>query len=233
MSTFKKTQVVMLPTNEASYLCKVTEESFNFHKDSLVLTYDGHMALCGKAINQQLYFLSDEEIKKGDWMLNLAMIQRDEIEIPSISDGRDVFNSKNGWFKIIASTDENLIIGTISQMQKERKRVETKIYLPQPSSSFIKKFYEKYNLKNQIKEVMVEYVKMYRDMTGEHEAMMLTGREYDKLKINPKDNTITIKSVVNSYSEKELFENMQYYMEYCQANGYVTPMKWLSDYKNF
>lgn len=30
-----------------------------------------------------------------------------------------------------------------------------------------------------------------------------------------------------------LHSNMQYYMEYCQANGYVTPMEWIEKHKHF
>lgn len=33
--------------------------------------------------------------------------------------------------------------------------------------------------------------------------------------------------------EKEMHENMQYYMEYCEKNGYVTPMDWLAKHKHF
>lgn len=32
---------------------------------------------------------------------------------------------------------------------------------------------------------------------------------------------------------KQMHSNMQYYMEYCQSNGYVTPMKWLDELKHF
>ena len=31
----------------------------------------------------------------------------------------------------------------------------------------------------------------------------------------------------------DMYLNMQYYMEYCQLNGYVTPQKWLSELKHF
>lgn len=33
--------------------------------------------------------------------------------------------------------------------------------------------------------------------------------------------------------QQEMFSNMQYYMEYCESNGYVTPMEWLEKYKHF
>lgn len=31
----------------------------------------------------------------------------------------------------------------------------------------------------------------------------------------------------------EMCENMQFYMEYCQKNGYVTPMDWIENHKHF
>ena len=34
-------------------------------------------------------------------------------------------------------------------------------------------------------------------------------------------------------SEKEMLLNMQYYMEYCKINEYVTPMDWILNHKHF
>ena len=33
--------------------------------------------------------------------------------------------------------------------------------------------------------------------------------------------------------EDEQYLNMQYYMEYCQMKGYVTPHEWLEKHKSF
>ena len=33
--------------------------------------------------------------------------------------------------------------------------------------------------------------------------------------------------------EDEEHLNMQYYMEYCERNGYVTPQDWIENYKHF
>ena len=33
--------------------------------------------------------------------------------------------------------------------------------------------------------------------------------------------------------EDEQYLNMQYYMEYCQMNGYITPQEWLEKHKSF
>ena len=35
------------------------------------------------------------------------------------------------------------------------------------------------------------------------------------------------------YLTDQMHLNMQYYMEYCQANGYVTPMDWIANQKHF
>jgi hypothetical protein len=37
---------------------------------------------------------------------------------------------------------------------------------------------------------------------------------------------------VNDRNE-EMYLNMQYYMEYCQSNGYVTPKDWIEKHKHF
>lgn len=31
----------------------------------------------------------------------------------------------------------------------------------------------------------------------------------------------------------EMLLNMQYYAEYCEENGYITPMNWLENHKHF
>ena len=35
------------------------------------------------------------------------------------------------------------------------------------------------------------------------------------------------------YTAEDMYLNMQYYMEYCQMKGYVTPMEWLEKHKHF
>jgi hypothetical protein len=36
-----------------------------------------------------------------------------------------------------------------------------------------------------------------------------------------------------AYTPTEMYENMQYYMEYCQQKGYITPQEWVDKYKHF
>lgn len=38
---------------------------------------------------------------------------------------------------------------------------------------------------------------------------------------------------LNIITKSEMFQNMQYYMEYCQENDYVTPQKCIEKYKHF
>jgi len=35
------------------------------------------------------------------------------------------------------------------------------------------------------------------------------------------------------HQKEESLSDMQYYMEYCQANGYVTPQEWISTHKHY
>jgi hypothetical protein len=34
-------------------------------------------------------------------------------------------------------------------------------------------------------------------------------------------------------AKREMFLNMQYYMEYCLSNKYVTPQEWIEEHKSF
>ena len=46
-------------------------------------------------------------------------------------------------------------------------------------------------------------------------------------------NLVDSDSLHNVSNLRELFENMQYYMEYCQMKGYVTPQNWIEKHKHF
>ena len=84
--------------------------------------------------------------------------------------------NKNGCKKIIATTDVSL-------------------GLPQPSEQFIQKYIEEYNKGNIITDVLVEYEYLLNDMGV---------IPYWCLKINPKDNTITIRKVKENYTKEEV-----------------------------
>mgnify|MGYP003508399504 CR=1 FL=1 len=193
----KKIPVVMLPTEKASSLVLGLTGRLKFDNKQL--------STHPKIINQHLYFLSDEEIKEGDWVYNHILNDVVQIKTSHIQNPINFFTEINKLKhakKIIATTDESLfeqifyhpdgaIIGGIESYK----------LLPRPSQSFIERFIEKYNVGTPITHVMVEYE------SCEYEGDIFKGEKLHpishKLKINPKDNTITIKPVKDSWTRKE------------------------------
>lgn len=175
-----KRKVVMLPTNEKS----------NLHKDSKNLHYleKANPSLMMQAYH--LYFLSYEEIKEGDWYYNIV---RGTIQQYF---NQDRINDDN-WKKIIATTDNLYIHNPL--IPKEYNTFPT--YLPQPSQSFIEKFVEEYNKGNVITDVMVEYEEYAVGSYGLSDGEPTID---ERLKINPKDNTITIRKVKDSWTRGEV-----------------------------
>ncbi len=212
MSTLKKHKVVMLPTNEkASTIWKTTS-------GQLIHTHvSGEYK--EKYQPQHLYILSDEEIKIGDWGIGHAK------GINGIGTGYYVFKHDNsniakvnalaeGSKKIIATTDKSLGLAS-------------------PSTSFIEKFVEEYNKDNVITDVMVEYEELARAVGKPLEKLDSGVDDFDKkiighkLKINPKDNTITIKKVKDSWSREEVIDLLTRYNKRCQAP--MVDTKWISE----
>lgn len=182
--TLKRAKVVMLSSNQ-----KVTNgDGLLLGNNNLIkpitgaeyrkLTYLGF-------VPQHFYFLSDEEIKEGDapiWCMNK---NKDTVYLIEHITG---FESEN-WDKIIATTNKSL-------------------GLPEPSKSFLEIFVRKYNKGNIITEVMVEYnegrhIPGIVDC-GDEDLWESDYYEPDILKVNPKDNTITIKPIKDSWSRDEV-----------------------------
>jgi hypothetical protein len=206
----KPAQVVMLPTNEKSklVLSYCNELSINWTHD---------LAKFDDATYQQIYILSDEEIKEGDWCYGMDGIfqYKGKINLPDIELPK----------KIVTTTDKRLKIGGGTGKREDG----ISIPLPQPSQSFIEHFVAEYNRGNVITKVMVEYEMMYRDMTGEHKALMLVGTEYPKLKINS-DNTINISMPKDSWSREEVIELIQKYSKECTGwSWFETDEKWIKE----
>ena len=206
---FKKSMVDMLPTNEKAnnkyfsnelLLC-VNKETKNVLKFGNNSPFD---ILGGYFKPQHLYFLSDEEIKEGDWYIFNWAGEKD-IQKFSKEQYNDRENHKhlynNACKKIIATTDKSLVEKVLAK-RDEIGDLYKQFYLPQPSQSFLEKFVEEYNKGNQIKEVMVEYEGMLDDNN-----VLAWGS--NKLKVNPKDNTITIRKMKDSWNRDEVVELME------------------------
>ena len=159
-------------------------------------------------LNNFIYILSDDEIKEGDWFIG------DNISIKqcTLNNGGNI-NFKSGWYsgstnckKIIATTDTSLYQATGKAYKMVDGFKPTYKNLPQPSQQFIKKFVEEYNRGNIITDVLVEY-----ELISNEEYFLNTINPdenvpyFDEnLKINSKDDTITIKKAKDSYTREEV-----------------------------
>ena len=207
MNQLKRAKVVMLPTENKSKIC--------LYKNILYYVMDGEFNLNREKYN--LYIISDDEIKEGDWFINdLNQIKKcTSRDTEGYIDFEGGFNTKpSSCKKIIATTDSSL-------WRPSHKYASDVILLPQPSQQFIEKFIEEYNRGNVITDVLIEY----ELISNEEYFGNTVNPDYDvpyfdeKLKINPKDNTITIKKVKDSWSREEVIEFGNKVKEYCK-NGW-------------
>ena len=195
MSTFKKAKVVMLSTNNKSNIVLGKRNTLYNTKDIPNVEFNNVLSP-NNWIYQYLYFLSDE-IKEGDWYFDGT----DFIHKKSKHNNTLVDGNKQAK-KVIATTDTSLYIH-----QKETISLPERVfYLPQPSQQFIQKYIEEYNKGNTITDVLVEY-----ELISNEEYFLNTINPdenvpyFDEnLKINPKDNTITIKKVKEFWSREEV-----------------------------
>ena len=212
----KQCKVVILPTNQQTKYLMVYSD---------VEKTKGKLILNGLKNDeykeyQHLYIISDDEIKEGDWFINdLNQIKKcTSRDTEGYIDFEGGFNTKpSSCKKIIATTDTSLYTH-----QKETVSLPERVfYLPQPSQQFIEKFIEEYNRGNVITDVLIEY-----ELISNEEYFGNTVNPDDdvpyfdeKLKINPKDNTITIKKVKDSWNREEVIEFGNKVKEYCK-NGW-------------
>ena len=223
MSTFKKAKVVMLPTNKPSKLgdlatykgkslAKVIKEGVNF-KNTTVQFWN-------------LYIISDDEIKEGDWCYDLK--NNCILQAKSSYEGMRIK-------KIIATTDKSLeISNNLDYNQLLPNRKDFRFYLPHPSEQFIQKYIEEYNKGNLITDILVEY-----ELISNEEYFGNTVNPDDdvpyfneRLKINPKDNTITIKKVKNSWNKEEMINKLYLMSEFMKNKTSLTESsfnKWIEE----
>ena len=230
MSMFKRAEVVMLPTNQKvintkEYQLLLSNSLFWTSKIEIKRYTEGWFFLnnssapnsCAITIpnvelfkHQHLYIISDDEIKEGDWCYDKRPDENgDLVDI--------VYQVKNIEFELRTSTEKKIIATTDSSLEifdkelSNRHSVKVNILLPQPSQQFIEKFIEEYNRGNVITDVLIEY----ELISNEEYFGNTVNLDYDvpyfdeKLKINPKDNTITIKKVKDSWNREEV-ENLIY-----------------------
>ena len=174
---YQEAEVVMLATKE-------------YHSDielDETLQLSKHKGYCNKN-GQQLYIVSNEEIKEDDWYYSKTLDSiYQAIYLPlAIKDAK----------KIIATTDESLHIPFVTPGNEELEIYEYSI-LPKPSDSFISKYIEEYNAGRQITKVLVEYEKSQESINYHKDIF----HNIERLKIDS-NNSITIKKVKDSYSRE-------------------------------
>ena len=147
-------------------------------RKQLIFLEDSKGIVKTKNKNGHLYVLSDDEIKEGDWCYDLK--NNCILQAKSSYEGMRIK-------KIIATTD-------------------TTLGLPQPSRQFIEKYIEEYNRGNIITDVLIEYELISNEEYFGNTVNPDNDVPYfdEKLKINPKDNTITIKKVKDSWNRGEV-----------------------------
>jgi len=129
---------------------------------------------------QELYIISDDEIKECDYVYDSYKDSVYQATKVVIHNMKSL-DYEQYLKKIIATTD-------------------TSLNLPQPSQQFIEKYIESYNKGEVIINVLVEYEEL------KDEAF----RTYlIRPKTNNKDNTITIKKLKDSWSRKEVINNLK------------------------
>jgi hypothetical protein len=199
MEQFKRAQVIMLSTNVLSNL------SLSDKLNNLVYNNDKHDTL-SMFTNQHLYIISDDEIKEGDWFIE------EGCELP-INAGYNIGLCED-CKKIIATTDTSLELKCDGKCAK----YECVCLYPQPSKQFIEKYIESYNKGKVITDVLVEYELYMQRQSNIGTTKYIVSKDnksFDKLnfdriptllglKINPKDNTITIKKVKDSWNREEV-----------------------------
>ena len=116
---------------------------------------------------------------------------------------------KEGDYYIIDDIPELLKNNGLKFIDDYCKKViattDTSLGLPQPSKQFIEKYIEEYNKGNIITDVLVEYEYLLDDR-----AVL----PYWNLKVNTKDNTITIKKLKETYNKEELCQILEKYTSF-------------------
>ena len=214
----KKCKIVMLPTNQKTKYLMVYSD---------VEKTKGKLILNGLKNDeykeyQNIYIISDNKIKEGDYCYSYKM---NKIVKSTCDVSREANKNIGFWEKVIATTDK-----TLSQTNRTE--------IPQPSKQFIQKYIEEYNKGREIKEVLVEYEDIIYNPEKDREYQSndrINIEDCDKLsrlKINPKDNTITIKKAKDSWTREEVKSLFRHFrtdiLPFGQVNDF-TLNKWIEE----
>lgn len=221
MEQFKRAKVIMLST-------KISMIGLN-HKQLVYSNgyktgFGSKSTFTKDIIPQHLYIISDDEKKEGDWTLCLDEI---DSKVMNWNINQCIFKHSKGGNctqckKIIATTNNSLEVKNELWSAYQGKYEADK--LPQPSQQFIEKYIESYNKGEVITDVLVEY-EDYEEcwkFIGYNEDGSSKHPVTNRLKINPKDNTITIKKLKDSWNREEVIELIKEWRKVSGENRILT-----------
>ena len=140
---------------------------------------------------QHVYFISDDEPQNNDWCIV------DNISVDQYFEPLAIHRYK----KIISATDTLIIEDNFNTDADDAQWARIPLNVPRPSQQWIEKYLESYNKGEVITDVEVELAC--------NESRQCSCDDYNPclkpiLKVNPTDNTITIKSAKDSWSRDEV-----------------------------
>lgn len=213
MNQFKRAQIIALQVNKAKS---------EYHQIVKLHNKELHRATNVKSIVSrknceyyEMYVVSDDKPINNDWCIHLTTL--------NISQSNDKDNNlTQGWKKIIATTDTSLF--TLADCPVRGAASNIKYILPQPSQQFIEKYIESYNKGEIITDVLVEYEEY------DPKGWFTKGKSLlpDILKVNSKDNTITIKKLKDSWNKEEVIKLIEDYSVFDDGTIF-TRNKWINE----
>lgn len=218
MNQFKRAQVIMLPTENKSSIWS--------HKGRRLYYNQNNPNDVDDEIRYNIYIISDDEIKEGK-----ENIYYYDTNFNKISKwiGESNTYCKTNFKEIVATTDTSLMTTNHSN--------GTWNYLPQPSQQFIEKYIKSYNKGEVITDVLVEYENYTNIDCKVHidNSATETVSNIQQLKINPKDNTITIKKLKDSWDREEVIEllNQCYNLGYNSKKSEIPDLEEMLELDNW
>lgn len=195
----------MLPSNNKSYKSGIYFDYKNITKYHTTDKY------CRQ---QNLYIITDDELKLGDHVISIDMLER----------GVDIYNhvlAESDYIckKIIATTDTKLQVGVTKESPDGIKYKHSPIYLPSISNAFIKQYINS----DGVDEVNVVYI-------VHKENVMNTEYIYEthSVKVNSQ-NEIIIHSIKNSWTRKEVIEITKKVSNLYGVVDYNKLTKWIEE----
>lgn len=183
---YRNCQIIMLSTNEKAVGLGARNWYFPNTKKLVI-----------NSLESNLYILSDDKIKEGDYYFdsNYRLIMKaSKISTNTIN---------NTYKKVIVTTDSSLSLDSTGFVTFNLNTNKTSL-LPQIPQQFIEHYINEYNKDNQIENVMVDYEEeRYSTFSGQNNSESSKDVWTNKLKINS-DNTINIKPLKESWNREEV-----------------------------